>query len=217
LRYAALLIIMLLIPSIAASALPKEGSKAPVMRAVTYDGKAVSTTSLQGKIVVLMFVAEWCPHCREELPALSKAWKEYGLESGDIVGIVMMVSSSESKAIEFFKSVNPPSNWKLVLEGEDTAESFGVPGVPTTVVIDRSWTVAGVFVGAQSPDKVLEPAIKLVGAGSQGNYTSVTFPATPSTTPKSEGGVQTILIVIIALALATVIYLGYRMRGKRKK
>jgi len=215
LRYVALLIIMLLIPSLVASALPKVGSEAPVMRAVTYDGKAVSKTSLQGKIVVLIFAAEWCPHCREELPALSKAWREYGLELSDVVGIVMMVSSGESKAIEFFKSADPPSNWKLVLEGEDTAYSFGVAGVPTTIVIDRNWTVAGVFVGAESPDKVLEPVIKLVGAGSQGNYTPVTSPNTPSTTPKAEGD-QTILIVILALALIVMV-LGYKMRRKRKK
>ncbi len=216
-RYVALLIIMLLIPSLVASALPKVGSEAPVMRAVTYDGKAVSKASLQGKIVVLIFVAEWCPHCREELPALSKAWREYGLELSDVLGIVMMVSSGESRAIEFFKSVDPPSNWKLVLEGEDTAYSFGVAGVPTTVVIDRNWTVAGVFVGAESPDKVLEPVIKLVEAGPQGNYTSVTSPATLSTTQKAEGGDQTILIVILALALTIMVYLGYKMRRKRKK
>ena len=202
-------IALLLIASqiVISTALPKVGSEAPVIRAVTYDGKAVSTTSLKGKVVAVIFVAEWCPHCRKELPALSEAWKKQGLEVEDVVGIVMMVSSGESSALEFFKSVDPPSNWKLVLLGDETAEDFGVAGVPTTVIIDKNWTVAAVFVGETPPEEVLEPIIKLSSAGKpSGNYTK----------PNSS----TISIVIVASVLAitviaVVFHYGIRKSGKK--
>lgn len=203
----ALLILLSVIPS---SALPSVGSEAPVLRVVSYDGKALSKTSLKGSVVVLMFVAEWCPHCREELPALSDAWKRYGLEREGIVGVVMMVSSGESRALEFFKSVNPPSNWKLVLEGDDTARDFGVAGVPTTVVIDRNWTVAGVFVGAQPVDRVLEPAVRL---SSQAATTSNLTGTTASTAREAD---LTSLLVLSAAVIVLVVLVGlyYYARGR---
>ncbi|MEM1983743.1 MAG: TlpA disulfide reductase family protein [Candidatus Korarchaeum sp.] len=205
----ALLVFALMLPILSISALPKVGSEAPAVRAVSYDGKALSTTSLRGKVVVLMFVAEWCPHCREELPALSTAWREYELEREGIIGIVMMVSSGESRALEFFNSVNPPSNWKLVLAGEDTARDFGVSGVPTTVVIDGNWTVAGVFVGAQPPDKVLEPVVRL-----SGQLTSTTQISQTEESSLNSG-------LPIAVALVTVLVLSglyyYARRYRRRK
>ncbi len=205
-RLVALSLLTLVLPVLLVPALPKVGSEAPVIRAVTYDGKAVSTTALKGKIVVLMFVADWCPHCKVELPSLSDAWRKYGLEREGIIGIVMMVSSSESSALEFFRSVDPPSNWKLVLEGDDTARSFGVSGVPTTVIIDRNWTVAGIFVGAQPADKVLEPVVR---ASSQ--TTSVT---TQTETPNRDLGLWAIASVAVIISVGLYYY---ARRSRRRK
>ncbi|MCS7102599.1 MAG: TlpA family protein disulfide reductase [Candidatus Korarchaeum sp.] len=201
------LMLTLMLPLILASALPKVGSEAPVIRVVSHDGKALSKTSLKGSIVVLMFVAEWCPHCKDELPSLSAAWKKYGLEREGIIGIVMMVSSGESKALEFFKSVDPPSNWKLVLEGDDTARDFGVAGVPTTVVIDRNWTVAGVFVGAKPTDEVLEPVIRL------SNKTTLT--TTPSEARSPDLSLWIAPVLIAVLVLVGLYYYARRSKLKR--
>ena len=41
-------------------------------------GKRVRLREYQGKIVVLNFWATWCGPCREEMPRLAEAEKEYG-------------------------------------------------------------------------------------------------------------------------------------------
>lgn len=205
-RLLALLMLALVVPSVLSSALPRVGSEAPVMRAVTYDGKAVSKTSLKGSIVVLMFVAEWCPHCVKELPSLSEAWRKYGLEREGIIGIVMMVGSEESGALKFFRSANPPSNWKLVLEGDETARDFGISGVPTTIVIDRNWTVAGVFVGAQPADKVLAPAVR---------FFNMTGGTTSTEATGSHPSLWIPLVVAAVVVSAGLYYYARRSKLKR--
>jgi thiol-disulfide isomerase/thioredoxin len=42
------------------------------------NGKKVRVSDLRGKIVVLNFWATWCVPCREEMPLLVEADKEYG-------------------------------------------------------------------------------------------------------------------------------------------
>jgi cytochrome c biogenesis protein CcmG, thiol:disulfide interchange protein DsbE len=48
------------------------GERAPPATLVTLDGQKISTTDLQGSVVILTFWATWCEPCREELPLLSR-------------------------------------------------------------------------------------------------------------------------------------------------
>jgi len=198
-------------------ALPKKGEKAPNFMVPTYEGETISLSRLEGKIVVLMFAAEWCPHCGEEIPAIASTWKEMGLEVDNVIGVLMMVSSNKNKAVNFFKRANPPSNWKLVVDANTVAEKYGVTGVPTTIVLDKDGTVAEEVVGAAPPTKILSVVAKLAGieAQPQGNYTqpSTTPQSTntltqTSSTPPEEGGLSLGAMILIALAVALLVGFG---------
>lgn len=55
-----------------AANLLKPGTAAPDFTLGDISGKQVSISSLQGKKVVLVFWASWCPDCRAEVPALKQ-------------------------------------------------------------------------------------------------------------------------------------------------
>ncbi len=219
-KYTVLLLLFVLFPLNSALALPKKGNKAPNFLVPTYGGGSASLSRLKGKVVVLMFAAEWCPHCRREIPALSSAWKDMGLETDDVVGIVMMVSSQEDKAVNFFKMVNPPSNWKLVTDAKYVAEKYGVSGVPTTIIIDKNGTVADVQVGEVPPSNILRTVALLAGISppkvnnTQTKLTSTyTAPSTSvpkaSTSKEQSGNMRISLGVIILIAVAIIVLLVF--------
>ncbi len=221
------LLILLAFPLLSALALPKEGEEVPYFNISTYEGDRVSTERLRGKVYVMVFAAEWCPHCREELPALSKAWKDADLVRDDVKCIVMMVSSSQDKAVRFYKSIEPPSNWRLVPDANYVAEKYGVRAVPTMIVVDKEGKVAKIFRGAVPPQQVTDTVGELLGIASQpsGNYTS---PATePSSTGTGEGGapgggssgpgLKLGHVILIGLGVALVVVFGvwyYRILKK---
>ncbi len=221
-RVRAISMILLLVLTLSMAnvlALPKKGEKAPNFMVPTYEGETISLSRLEGKVVVLMFAAEWCPHCGEEIPAIASTWKEMGLEVDNVVGVLMMVSSNKNKAVNFFKRANPPSNWKLVVDANTVAEKYGVTGVPTTIVLDKDGTVVEEVVGAAPPTKILSVVAKLAGVETQpqGNYTqpSTTLQSTnapptqtSSTPPKEKQGLSLGAMILIALAVALLVGFG---------
>ncbi len=212
------LLILLTLPLLFALALPQEGEEAPYFNVSTYEGDRVSTEGLKGKVLVLVFAAEWCPHCREELPALSKAWKDADLARDDAMCIVMMVSSPQDKAIKFYQSIEPPSNWRLVPDANYVAEKYGVRAVPTMVVIDQEGKVAKIFRGAVPPQEITDAVSELLGVAPQpqGNYTSPS-PGPGSTETGESGapgegsngpGLKLGHIILIGLGVALVVVFG---------
>ncbi len=209
------LLILLTIPLLTTLALPQEGEEAPYFNVSTYEGDRVSTERLKGKVFVLVFAAEWCPHCREELPALSKAWKDAGLGREGVMCVVMIVSSSQDKAIKFYKSVEPPSNWRLVPDANYIAEKYGVSAVPMMIVIDQDGKVVKIFRGAVPPQQITNLVSDLIGVTpQQGNYTSpspsVTQTQTGSTPSEENNGPSLKLghIILIGLGVALVVIFG---------
>lgn len=224
------LLLPLLIVPYGVKALPKEGERAPNFMVPTYDNESISIMRLEGKVIMLIFAAEWCPHCGEEVPAISKAWKEAGLTRSDVIGVLMMVASKRDKAIKFYERANPPDNWKLVLDANTVAEKYGVSGVPTTIIIDKNGTVADIFVGAVPPEKIIGKITELlgIGAGPAGNYTTskqvtcnteTEIETKTQTTPKGEESLSLGAIILIALGVVIIVAFGlwyYRTMKKLK-
>ncbi len=209
-RYALLVLMVLLaVPVIHTHAIPKEGEKAPYFNISTYEGDRVSTERLKGKAYLLVFAAEWCPHCRRELPGLSQAWREAGLVRNDTMCIVIMVSSSRDRAVRFYKSVNPPPNWRLVPDGNYIAEKYGVQAVPTMIIVDKGGKVVRTFRGEVPPRQVTDVMDGLLGITPQGNYTSQS-PTPTGTQAEARGpGLKLGHIILIGLGAALVAIFGF--------
>jgi len=109
------------------------------------DGR-VSLADLRGKVVLVEFMAGWCPSCKDSLPILQDVLKHF---SGRPVEIVLMAmdripawkkSGSDMRSIELTKSLPFRAAWAE----EETFFRYGAfPSIPAVVLIDARGRLAG--------------------------------------------------------------------------
>jgi peroxiredoxin len=115
-----------------------QGAAAPNFTLATVSGKSVSLKELKGKSVILFFFTTWCPYCREKFPTLAKEYDKYRDEGIELLAI----NGGETKAkVSSFMSKEQASIDVLLDSGLKTAESYGVIGVPTFILISKDGIV----------------------------------------------------------------------------
>ena len=136
------------------------GKDAPDFKLKDLAGQEVKLADLKGSVVLLDFWATWCGPCRTSMPhldAIHKDLKDQGLKS-------YAVNLREGEA-EVKKFVEKTSLGLPVLFDKDgkVAKSYGVRGIPQTVVIDKDGKVKKVVIGSGTHDQVrkaIEEALK---------------------------------------------------------
>lgn len=121
------------------------GKQAPVFESVALDGKAIKSSDLAGKVVVLDFWATWCGPCVKALPVISATVAKYK----DKGVVFYAVNQGEEAPIvhEFLVSQKLNVPVAIDLEGK-VGMQFGVVGIPQTVIIDKTGKIQVIHVGA---------------------------------------------------------------------
>ena len=142
----------------AANATPgAEGTAAPAFALPDLDGKVVSNTDFLGKVVVLDFWATWCPPCKKEIPELIALQKKYHDQGLEIVGLSL--DDNGAKDVKPFAD-EYGINYTMLIATHQTANDYGgIPGIPTTFVVDRSGKIVKRYMGYTDPE-VFEAAIQ---------------------------------------------------------
>lgn len=119
---------------------PATQGQAPGVRAlpdITLDclggGTPVRLSGLTGTPTVINLWASWCGPCKQELPLLAKADREYG-DALRIIGIDFQDADPDD-AIELAK-VSGVTYPQLVDRDTATRSPFGVAGLPWTIFVD---------------------------------------------------------------------------------
>jgi peroxiredoxin len=129
---------------------PVAGHRAPDFALHDLKAKTVRLSDFLGKKAVLVnFWATWCVPCREEMPTMERAYREYkakGLE-------ILAVSADAGPEAAARKSVAQFMNelklsFPAVLDYEmEVAQLYRVVGIPATFLIDRRGVIRAVEVG----------------------------------------------------------------------
>ena len=128
---------------------PLLGKPAPALDLDLLDGGKLTLAKHQGKdVVVLDFWATWCGPCRRSLPLLAGVAAQYQ-GKGVVVYAVNQRESAET-AKNFMAKEKLLLTVALDSEGA-AGNSYGVEGIPQTVVIGKDGSVQAVHVGF-SPD-----------------------------------------------------------------
>ncbi|MCE2881931.1 MAG: TlpA family protein disulfide reductase [Planctomycetaceae bacterium] len=135
----------------------KEGDAAPDFALKDLAGAEVTLASLKGKVVLLDFWATWCGPCKMAMPTIQKLHDEYKDKGVVVLGVNTWEQQPDAarKYIEQKKFT-----YGCRFSGDALAEAYGVPGIPTLVVIGKDGKVAMAEVGlADSSGDSLRKAI----------------------------------------------------------
>jgi len=109
-------------------------------------GKLHKLSRYKGKLVVLNFWATWCPPCREEMPAMERAWQK--LQGHNIVFLAINVGETEEQIFPFTASY--PVSFPLLMDIKgETIKRYPVAGLPTTFIIDPRGRVISRAIGTR--------------------------------------------------------------------
>jgi thiol-disulfide isomerase/thioredoxin len=105
---------------------------APVLRLKDADDKIVDLAGFKGRVVLINFLATWCPPCRKEFPSLGRVRKLF--TPADFEVIAVNVGEDPDTAFSFTGHTEFP----VVFDRDSRAmAAWSVRGLPTTYLVDR--------------------------------------------------------------------------------
>ena len=119
------------------------GAKAPDFSLVDINGKTVSLSAFNGKVVILDFFASWCPPCKQEIPDFIELEKSYGDKGFAMIGVAL-VSAGEAREFAGKMGINYP----VLVDDGKASEIYGpIRSIPTTFIIDKNGKIVKMYIG----------------------------------------------------------------------
>jgi peroxiredoxin len=137
--------------------------KAAMFQLMDMDSTRRQLTDFKGKIVMLHFWADWCPHCRQEFPELEGAYQDLKEQGLVIVGINSGQTFDHVIGIQQEFNLTFPM---LVDESAGVAEKYKVSGLPSSIFIDDSGNIIAREVGWVKEKKIKEIFNRLIAGSS---------------------------------------------------
>jgi thiol-disulfide isomerase/thioredoxin len=132
------------------------GSPAPPLKHERGYGEFASLDAYKGKVVVLDFMAHWCPPCKASLPEMKKMYNDLHSKGLEVVSVTSYYGYFETEKgltpdAEFAKMegfvAKYGMTWPVIFGDRSNLESYGVSGIPQFVIIDQSGKVSSIVVG----------------------------------------------------------------------
>jgi cytochrome c biogenesis protein CcmG/thiol:disulfide interchange protein DsbE len=111
------------------------------------NGKDLSLSQYQGKVVLINFFTFFCGPCRQEMPELNTMYQELKGKGLQVLGIGLSSTPQQLKQLVSQLGLTYP-----VLEGTDAvSQAYGtVSLVPLTLIVDRQGNIVHKVLGARS-------------------------------------------------------------------
>ena len=140
-----------------------QGKPAPEFSLPALDGRTIALSNFKGKnVVIIDFWATWCMPCRMSMISLQdfhNKYKEKGIE-------ILSINQGQRKSIvESYIKKKQYTFTVLLDESSDVGNTYGVQGIPTMLVVDRSGIVQWIHVGMvveleKTLKKVIDPLLE---------------------------------------------------------
>lgn len=126
---------------------PRLGYRPPNFTLQDLQGRTVELGSFRGKVIFINFWATWCVPCRAEMPAMERLYQDFKDKdfvmlaiSEDLEGRSVVVPFVEEFKFTFPILLDPD----LIIN-----DRYGVKGIPTTFLIDKTGTITHKMLGAR--------------------------------------------------------------------
>ena len=116
------------------------GTQAPAFSQRTPEGKQVALADYRGKYVLVDFWASWCGPCRQENPAVLKAYEAFKGRNFEVLGVSLDEEKNRAAWVKAIADDHMP--WAQVsdLRGFESpvAQQYGVKAIPQNFLVDPS-------------------------------------------------------------------------------
>src|SRR6266487_752087 len=169
---------MLVVVEIATSG-PGAGKRAaPTLPSQVLRGPRVDLASLRGKPALVNFWASWCAPCKQEAPELERLARTLHGQAR-LVGVDW--NDTTANATAFIRQYG--LTYPILRDGSsEVGNRFGLPGLPTTFVLDPHGDIAEVLLGPQS-ESILR---RSDGWSKSAASNRCSFPSTPTSRRAAE-------------------------------
>ena len=107
-------------------------------------GKTIKSSSFDGKSLLVVFFATWCPPCVQEIPNLIQLHSDYQDEGFSVVAISVDQEKNVVQKLVDKKAINYP----VMMADESVTRDFGgVYGIPTSFLVSSKGTVLKKYSG----------------------------------------------------------------------
>jgi peroxiredoxin len=112
------------------------------------DGKLHTLSDYRGKVVLLNFWATWCPPCRHEMPSMQTLFQE--LKDKPFQVLACDQQEDGDTVFSFTGLLNPEPTFPILMDSKSSvSKKYGVPGLPTSFLIDKKGNIAYRAVGGR--------------------------------------------------------------------
>ncbi|MGC1403710.1 MAG: TlpA disulfide reductase family protein [Thermodesulfobacteriota bacterium] len=122
----------------------RAGTKAPDFSIQDLKGQTWTLDQVKGKVVLLRFWTDQCPHCRFEMPVIEKVYRR--LRPAGFEVLAVNVKQSPQVAEAFMAQMDITFPVVLDRDGKTTKE-YGVYAIPTNFLIDRNGVIGRKLIG----------------------------------------------------------------------
>lgn len=146
-----------LAPALAANI--EAGQRAPALDIKLLNGKTLTAKQLQGKVVVHMYWATWCPYCRADLPEMQRIYQL--LQPKGLEILALSIDENDKTVRDFWKGKN--YSFPAAMRSNAYFEHYGRIGTtPTYLIVDREGILRQRINGAPEPGVIEQLVVKLL-------------------------------------------------------
>jgi peroxiredoxin len=139
--------------------LPRQGFMAPDFSLQTPDGQSLRLSDLRGRAVLVNLWTSWCPPCRQEMPAMQRAYAEFQGQGFEILAVNATHQDSLQDAVQFSSDLG--LSFPILLDNQgEISQLYQLRSLPTSFFIDREGVIQEVVIGGPMSEALLRIRIQ---------------------------------------------------------
>ncbi|MFQ5999760.1 MAG: TlpA family protein disulfide reductase [Candidatus Bathyarchaeia archaeon] len=138
------------------------GTLAPNFSLTDPDGNSSWLSDFRGKVVVIDFMATWCPSCRQQMSRLKVIWEKENYRDKIVLMSIDVDPTESAETLRSFAQEFPYATWIWARGTANLGQVYQVTAIPKTVIIDQDGYIRFTHTGVTYASTFIEEIDQLL-------------------------------------------------------